>query len=40
MGNLITEEDRDLIARLWRTAGRTVGTVRRDTPLWTSTAAV
>jgi hypothetical protein len=22
MGNLVTEEDRDLVARLWRTAGR------------------
>ncbi|MBK4141615.1 geranylgeranyl reductase family protein [Corynebacterium macginleyi] len=40
MGNLITNEDRDLIAQLWRAAGRTLGAVRRDTPLWASTAAV
>jgi len=22
MGNLVTDEDRDVVARLWRTAGR------------------
>ena len=39
MGNLITDDDRDLIARTWRAAGRTVSSLRRDTPLWDSTAA-
>lgn len=34
MGNLITAEDRDLIARAWRLAGSAVFGVRRETPLW------
>ena len=34
MGNLITEEDKDLVARAWRLAGGTVTRLRRDTPLW------
>ena len=34
MGNLITEEDKDLIARAWRLAGGAVSALRRDTPLW------
>ena len=34
MGNLITEEDKDLIARAWRVAGGVVSALRRDTPLW------
>ncbi|WJZ17048.1 geranylgeranyl reductase family protein [Corynebacterium guangdongense] len=34
MANLITDEDRDLMARLWRAAGGTVSAVRRGTPLW------
>ncbi|MEO5304366.1 geranylgeranyl reductase family protein [Corynebacterium sp. c25Ua_47] len=34
MGNLITEEDKDLIARAWRLAGGAVSGLRRDTPLW------
>ncbi|MDO5512332.1 geranylgeranyl reductase family protein [Corynebacterium sp.] len=38
MGNLVTDEDRDLIARAWRLAGGAVSTVRRDTPLWSTTA--
>ncbi|MDO5671209.1 MAG: geranylgeranyl reductase family protein [Corynebacterium sp.] len=38
MGNLITDEDRDLIARVWRLAGGAVSRVRRDTPLWSRTA--
>jgi menaquinone-9 beta-reductase len=37
MGNLITDEDRDIIARAWRTAGSAVSRVRRDTPLWATT---
>ncbi|MGP6174840.1 geranylgeranyl reductase family protein [Corynebacterium sp. A21] len=37
MGNLVTDEDRDLMARLWRTAGRVVSAVRKDTPLWSAT---
>ena len=34
MGNLITDEDRDLIARAWKLAGHGVAWARRDTPLW------
>ena len=34
MGNLITDEDKDLLARAWRLAGGAVSTLRRDTPLW------
>lgn len=34
MGNLITEEDKDLIARAWRAAGKVVSGLRADTPLW------
>ena len=34
MGNLITDEDRDLVARAWRLAGGAVSALRRDTPLW------
>ncbi|MHA2788021.1 geranylgeranyl reductase family protein [Corynebacterium sp. S7] len=34
MGNLITDEDRDLIARAWRGAGSVISKIRRDTPLW------
>lgn len=37
MGNLITDEDRDLIARAWRLAGSAVSRMRRDTPLWATT---
>ena len=38
MGNLITDEDRDLIARAWRLSGAAVSRARRDTPLWSTTA--
>ena len=34
MANLITDEDRDFVARAWRLAGRGVSTVRGDVPLW------
>ncbi|WP_040429421.1 geranylgeranyl reductase family protein [Corynebacterium pilosum] len=34
MGNLITDEDRDILARAWRGAGSVVSRARRDTPLW------
>lgn len=34
MGNLVTEQDRDLIARAWRLAGHTVSSARRASPLW------
>lgn len=34
MGNLVTDEDRDLVARAWRVAGSAVSRVRADTPLW------
>ncbi|MDK4314265.1 MULTISPECIES: geranylgeranyl reductase family protein [Corynebacterium] len=37
MGNLVTDEDRDLISRLWKKAGKYAATVRADTPLWDST---
>lgn len=37
MGNLITEEDRDFTARLWRAAGSVVSTARAGSPLWDST---
>ncbi|GAB3691656.1 geranylgeranyl reductase family protein [Corynebacterium nasicanis] len=39
MGNLITDEDRDLVARTWRLAGGAVSRARRDTPLWSTTAS-
>lgn len=38
MGNLITDDDRDLMARLWRTAGRGVSAIRRGSPLWDATS--
>lgn len=38
MGNLVTDADRDLIARVWRTAGKGVSFARRDSPLWGTTA--
>lgn len=34
MGNLITEEDRDVVARAWRLAGRGVSLARSASPLW------
>lgn len=34
MGNLITEEDRDLVARAWRAAGWTAARVPGRRPLW------
>lgn len=34
MANLITEEDKDILARAWRLAGRGVATARWRTPLW------
>lgn len=34
MGNLITEEDTDLVARVWRLAGSAVSRFRGQTPLW------
>lgn len=37
MANLITDEDRDLVARIWKLSGRAVATAQRDTPLWSST---
>ena len=37
MGNLITDEDRDILARGWRLAGSTVAAARRGSPLWSST---
>jgi hypothetical protein len=32
MGNLVTPEDRDLVARLWRTAGRASRRIDRRRP--------
>ena len=34
MGNLITEEDRDIIARAWRLAGGAMADLRAGSPLW------
>lgn len=34
MGNLVTEEDRDIVARVWRGAGHVLGSRRREQPLW------
>lgn len=34
MSNLVTEADRDLVARLWRLAGSGVRRARRSRPLW------
>ncbi|GAB3073607.1 geranylgeranyl reductase family protein [Corynebacterium aquatimens] len=34
MGNLVTEEDKDLVARLWRLAGSGAYAARAGTPLW------
>ncbi len=34
MGNLVTEEDRDLIARAWKLAGRTITRFNADAVLW------
>ena len=34
MGNLVTDNDRDLVARVWRAAGSAITRVRADTPLW------
>lgn len=34
MGNLVTEEDRDVVARLWRGAGGVLVLRRPDTALW------
>lgn len=34
MGNLVGEEDRDLVARLWRIAGKGARAVSGDQPLW------
>ncbi|MDY5840297.1 MAG: geranylgeranyl reductase family protein, partial [Corynebacterium camporealensis] len=39
MGNLITDDDRDLSARAWRLTGQGVAKVRRDTPLWSPVKA-
>lgn len=36
MGNLVTDGDRDLMARLWRAAGRGVSQVRAGSPLWST----
>ena len=37
MGNLVTDADRDLVARVWRLAGKGVSRVRADSPLWDAT---
>ncbi|GAB3944805.1 geranylgeranyl reductase family protein [Corynebacterium tapiri] len=34
MANIVTEEDKDLLARAWRLAGRGARVVRRSSPLW------
>ncbi len=39
MGNLIVDEDRDLLARVWRAAGRGVSMARSGSPLWSTVNA-
>lgn len=34
MGNLVTDEDRDLVARAWRVAGKGARAAAHDQPLW------
>lgn len=34
MGNLVTDEDRDLVARVWRAAGAVTKAARAGSPLW------
>ena len=34
MGNLVGEEDRDLVARLWRLAGKGARAASGGQPLW------
>lgn len=34
MGNLVTPEDEDLVARTWRASGLAVGKLRQHSPLW------
>lgn len=34
MANLVTDEDKDLLARLWRAGGHAVSAARRGSPLW------
>ncbi|WP_165857999.1 geranylgeranyl reductase family protein [Corynebacterium alimapuense] len=38
MGNLVTDQDRDLVARAWRGAGGAASWIRRDSPLWSNPA--
>lgn len=37
MGNLVTDEDHDVVARAWRASGQLVSRLRSSTPLWAST---
>ncbi|ALC04964.1 Putative oxidoreductase [Corynebacterium deserti GIMN1.010] len=37
MGNLITEEDRDILAQAWGAAGSAISWARKGSPLWDST---
>lgn len=34
MGNLVTEEDRDMVSRVWQSAGRLMVGARSESPLW------
>jgi flavin-dependent dehydrogenase len=34
MGNLVTDEDKDLVARAWRLSGRGLQSIKKDSPLW------
>lgn len=34
MGNLVTDEDKDLVARAWRLSGKGLQSVKKDSPLW------
>lgn len=40
MGNLITEEDKDLLARGWQAAGSAISWARKGSPLWDSTSSL
>ncbi|QDZ43228.1 geranylgeranyl reductase family protein [Corynebacterium sp. sy039] len=34
MGNLVSEHDKDIVARAWRLSAKTIGKLRGNTPLW------
>lgn len=34
MGNLVTEDDKDLVARCWKLSGKGLKSLKKDAPLW------